>query len=64
MLPVMENREVIGYAKTAKQAEKMIRKTVTVHKAGKLHVHLRDAFMAELLELPVAFTWSISYGVQ
>lgn len=65
MLPIFNNsngRDVIGHAKTIKQADLTLRKKFNVSQQMKLEVWRRSPFMQDLLELPDGFCYSISYS--
>lgn len=58
--PVWNNRELVGYAKSEKSAEKLIRsKLQTVPKGWKITAKTRDSFMVEFCGLSAGFVYSI-----
>ena len=61
-LPVMNGREVLGYATGERSASILIRKRLTVHPQGRLYVWRRQAHVAEILDLPDAYVFAIAYG--
>jgi hypothetical protein len=63
MFPIVNNREIIGHAKTEKQAKLILRKTLSISKQAKLHVWMRSDTICEILGLPKAWVYSISFGV-
>lgn len=63
--PVFSNsdgRTVIGFAKTVKQAERLLRKQLTIHPAMKLQVWERTELSREINQLPRGFVYAISYA--
>lgn len=56
--PIFEHRQIIGYASTVKQAERVIRKTLTIHPRATLRVFQRNT---ELIDLPAGFVFSIAF---
>ena len=60
--PIYNHRELVGYASTAKQAAKTIRKLISVHASMTVNVWLRNDDMCDLLGMPKGFTYSISYS--
>lgn len=55
------NREVIGLACSVRQAIRLIKKTIHVPVGFELAVWRRDDFIAELLDVPVGYVFSVSY---
>jgi len=58
MQAIYNHREIIGYAKTAKQAKKIIAKTITVTKGFEIAVFERNT---EITNLPSGFVYSVGY---
>lgn len=59
-IPIWNNRELIGYAKSAKSAEKVIRsKLQTIPKGWKVSVKRRSEFMVVDCGLHDGFVYSI-----
>lgn len=64
MLPIVNNRTVIGYANTKTQALRVIKKAYQqTDKRMNLEVWRRSPTMREILDLPDAwvFSWSYKY---
>ena len=58
--PIWNNRELVGYAKSAKGAERVIRaKLQTIPKGWKVTVKMRQPIMLELCGLECGFVYSI-----
>lgn len=57
MTPIYNHRELVGYAKTAKQAQKMLRSILQSVPAGwKITVRARDT---SIIDLPAGFIYSV-----
>jgi hypothetical protein len=61
-LPIFNHRECVGEAATPKQAERVLRKVLTIHPRMKLHVWRRLPVVQEAFDLPDGFVYAISYG--
>jgi len=61
-IPVADNRTIIGYASTAKQAEVLVRQTISIPRNFQITVFKRPLVMQEILGLPLAWVYSISYS--
>jgi len=59
--PIYNNRELVGYASSAQQAERVIRSLMPVNKPFYVSVWERSSFMSDILGLPVGFVYSLSY---
>jgi len=60
--PIYNNRELVGYASTAKQAVSIIKKSLNVHSSMTIEVWLRSDDMCEILSLPKGFVYSVFYS--
>ena len=60
--PIYNNRELVGYASTAKQAVSIVKKSLNVHNDMTVSSWLRSDDMCELLNLPKGFVYSVSYS--
>lgn len=58
MKPIYNHREIVGHAKTAKQAKRVIMRTLTVDKGFDVTVWERNT---ELTGLPAGFVYAVSY---
>lgn len=57
MLPIYDNRLIVGYAKTAKQAQKIVSSLLQHTPRGwKVSVRLRDT---SIVELPSGWVYSV-----
>lgn len=56
MQPIWNHRELIGYARTAAHAHKILRGILSVNPGWKITVRCRDT---ELIELPAGFVYSV-----
>lgn len=61
ILPIADNRQIIGHAKSIEHAEKIIRQTIDIHPKMTLRVWIRPDHICEILSLPKAYTYSLSY---
>lgn len=61
MLPIWNNRELVGHARNAKHAARILRQRLTIHPAMTLQVWERPEHIREALALPAGFVYSISY---
>lgn len=63
-LPILANngRDVIGYAKTTKGAEKIIRKLINIHPKMQLNVWMRNSDIVEMNGGLSGWMFSISYS--
>lgn len=62
MLPIFNNRQIIGYAKNEKQAEKIVRKLLSpIPRGFLLTVWKRPKHLQEILGMPEGFIYSIAY---
>ena len=60
-LPIADHREIIGHAKSIKHAEKIIRGKIGIHPKMKLKVWVRPDHICEILGLPKAYAYSVTY---
>jgi hypothetical protein len=58
MQAIYNHREIIGYARTTKQAERIIKRTMQITKGFKVRVWDRNT---ELTGLPAGFVFDVSY---
>lgn len=57
MLPIYDNRFIVGHAKTAKQAQKIVSSLLQhIPKGWKVSVRLRDT---SIVDLPVGWVYSV-----
>ena len=56
MKPIFNHRELLGYARTKKQAEKIVRNLVNVNNGWKVTVSDRDT---RIIDLPEGYVYSI-----
>ena len=57
MIPVYDNRTIIGYASTKTQAEKTVKKLLqTIPKGWKISVRMRDT---SIIDLPAGWVYSV-----
>jgi hypothetical protein len=62
MLPIFDSRDgrtIIGYAAGERSASLIIRKLINVPTGFTLHVWKRRDDMADMLDLPIGFVYSI-----
>lgn len=62
MIPVMDHRTPIGHARTPKGAERIIRRTVDIPPRARLQVWQRPAHLCDILGMPPAWVYSVSWG--
>lgn len=56
-LPIFDHRQIVGYASTAKQAEKIVKGLLqTIPKGWRVSVKLRDT---AIVNLPVGWIYSV-----
>ena len=60
-LPIYSYRELIGYASSIKQAERVIKKLITIDKRMTLNVWIRTDIITEIYDLPKGYVYSVSY---
>jgi hypothetical protein len=57
-MPIWDHRMIVGYARTRKQAEKILKKEMNIHPLFNLKVFKRDT---DLIDLPAGWVYAISY---
>lgn len=60
LLPIFNNRECLGYARSIKHATSIIRQAIGIHPQFKLKVWERPVHIAEILGLPIGYVYAIS----
>ena len=57
MFPIFDNRQIIGYAKTAKQAQSMVEKMLQhTPKGWRVTVRMRNT---DIIDLPAGWIYSV-----
>lgn len=62
LLPIFNNREYLGHARSIKHATSIIRQAISIHSQFKLKVWERPAHIAEILGLPIGYVYAVSMG--
>lgn len=57
-MPIWDHRMIVGYARSKKQAEKILKKEMNIHPLFNLKVFKRDT---EVVDLPAGWVYTISY---
>ena len=60
--PIYNNREIVGYASTAKQAISIVKKSLNDVHGMTVSAWLRSDDMCEILSLPKGFAYSVFYS--
>ncbi len=59
MIPIYNNRELVGYAKNEISARRLLVKKLTITTGFEIRVWRRPNFICELLDVPQGFTYDI-----
>jgi hypothetical protein len=57
--PIFDFRTCIGYAKTQKQADRIVRGIISIPAGFTLNVRMRPQYVSDILQLPQGFVYDL-----